>query len=123
MSGGSFNHALWVVQNDAGWWFWLPFVIYGCYGLRYLYGLSAAETVMGRVIRVCLTVSYLAMIFLVAFNGLGGFSFHLLAISSCLMITQQYAHCKRVGKIKPPESGTLLGRVVERMADKPKAHL
>lgn len=120
MSSGEFNHALWAIQNEAGWWFWLPFIAYGTYGLWYLYGLSAAETKMGRLIRVLLTLSYFAMIFIPAFNGLGAWSFHFIAIASCLMVTQQYAHCKRMGKITPAESPTVLGRVVERMAEPPK---
>ncbi len=117
MSGDSFNSMLWQVQQSAGWAFWFPFIGYGVYGLYYLYGLSAAETHVGRLIRVLLTISYTCMVFSPAFNGLGPYAFHLLGIASCLMIGQQYEHCRRLGKIKPPEAPTVLGRVVERMVE------
>lgn len=120
MSSGDFNHALWALQIAAGWWFWVPFVAYGLYGLWFLYGLSAAETMTGRVIRVMLVTAYFGMIFAPAFNGLGAYAFHLLAIASCLMISQQYAHCKRLGKITKPQSETFMGRMVERIAETPK---
>ena len=117
MSQGDFNQALWAVQNDAGWWFWLPFAIYGGIGLYHLYGLAAPVSGLGRLIRVLLTTGYVSMVFSPAFNGLGGYAFHLLAIASVLMVGQQYVLCKRQGRIKPPESPHFVGRLVERMAD------
>ena len=122
MSNESFNKALWTLQQDAGWAFWVPFIIYGIVILWHLYRLSAAETTLGRVIRVTLALACFFMIFIPAFNGLGGYAFHLLGLSVCMMVRQQYVICKLQGKIKPPESETVLGRVVERMVDKPKVN-
>lgn len=119
MSNEAFNKTLWALQVDAGWLFWIPFVCYGFYGIWYLYSLAAAETKMGRIIRVLLAVAFFSMIFMPAFNGLGPYAFHFLALSACMMITQQYKHCKAMGKITPPQAETVLGRVVERMVDKP----
>lgn len=119
MSERDFNQALWAIQSGAGWWFWLPFVVYGTIGLYHLYALAAPTTGLGRWIRVLLTLSYISMVFSPIFNGLGGYAFHLLAMASVLMVGQQYATCKRDGKIRPPESPTRLGRVLESMVEPP----
>jgi hypothetical protein len=117
MSTEGFNRTLWAIQTEAGWWFWVPFIAYGSCGLYIMYSLAAAETHLGRTIRVLLTLAYLSMIFIFAFNALGGYAFHLLAIGSVLIIYQQYQFCKASGKIKPATAETALGRVVERMVE------
>ena len=122
MSTESFNQALWAIQRDAGWFFWAPFVLYGLFGLWHLYSLAAAETKLGRWIRVVLGLAFFCMIFIPAFNGLGAFAFHFLGLAVCMMIRQQYVTCKAAGKIKPPESNHALGRMVERMTEKPKVN-
>lgn len=120
MSTEGFNQALWAIQREMGWWFWLPFVAYGLYGMWFLYRMPAAITKTDRRIRVLLAMAFTCMIFIPAFNGLGAYGFHLIAFATCLMITQQYGLCKAAGKIKPPEASTFLGRTVERMTDHPK---
>lgn len=111
----TFNEMLWHLPNELGWGFWLPFVGYGIYGLNKIYRLEPADTALGRLIRVVLTVALTGLVFTPAFNGLGPWAFHLLAIGSCLILKQVYATCAAVGKIRPPESVTAVGRMVERM--------
>lgn len=109
------NSILWSIPNDLGWWFWLPFIGYGVYGLNKIYRLSPAESILGRVIRVLLTMGLLCLVFTPVFNGLGPFAFHLISISACLILKQVYESCLAAGKIKPPESDTVMGRIVERI--------
>lgn len=118
MSEGGFNQALWAVQNDMGWWFWLPFVFYGGFGLRYTYLMPAAESARDRFIRVLLTLSYMSMVFSPIFNGLGGYAFHLMAIASLMARVEQYVQACRAGKIKPPEGGRFVERTLGRMVDR-----
>lgn len=117
MSEGEFNQALWAFQNWAGWWFWVPFPFYGGFGLCYLYSMPAAEGGRDRLIRVLLFVSYLSMLFTPAFNGLGGYAFHIMAFASLMARVDQYVQSKRAGKIRAPESHNFVGRLTERMVE------
>lgn len=110
----TFNQLLWDCVNWAGWYFWLPFVGYGIYGLSKMYRLSAAANGMGRLIRVLFTTAFLCLVFSPQFNGIGPFAFHLLAIGVCLWLRLTYAEYVRDGKIKPATAPTVIERMAER---------
>jgi hypothetical protein len=113
----SFNQILWNVTNALGWWFWVPFVVYGVIGLRLLYSLAPAATALGRMIRVILSMAFVSMIFTPIFNGLGPYIFHAIAIGMLLTIYQLYLGCKAAGLIQPPQGRTVLERTVSHMMD------
>lgn len=113
------NGYLWSLPDTLGWWFWLPFVGYGVYGLRKMYSMAEAQTALGRRIRVILTLAFLCMIGSSLFNGLGPYAFHLVGIGVCLICKQAYDQCKVAGKVgKPATSETAMGRLGERMMAK-----
>ena len=111
----TFNGILWGFVNDAGWWFWTPFIGYSAYGLNKIYRLAPAETNIGRAARVVQTVGFLCMAFIPFFNGLGPYAFHLIASAACIILKQVYDNCLAAGKIKPPEAATAAGRMAERL--------
>jgi len=108
------NDYLWFLPDRLGWWFWVPLPIYGTVGMFYMYKLAAPMTKLGRVIRVLLSIAFLALVFSPAFNGLGTWAIHFLALGTVLMIKQLYDQCLAAGKIVKPTSAT----VIERMADR-----
>lgn len=112
------NEYLWTVVNQLGWWFWLPFALYGAYGLHKMYSMAAARTALGRLIRTVLTLAFLCLLGTVMFNGLGPYGFHLLAIGVCLVCKQAYEQCKAEGRVDKPTSRTVMGRLSERMMAK-----
>ena len=113
-----FNAILWELQNGMGWWFWLPFAGYGTVGLVLMYRLPPAPTALARTIRTVLTISFVSMVFVFQFNGLGSFAFHLVTIGMVLTVYQRFVDSKKTGLIKPPQSDTVLGRAVEKMLDR-----
>lgn len=114
----TFNEALWDLVNHLGWWFWMPFVGYGVYSINLMYRLAPATSMLGRSARVIWTAAFLCMIFTPMFNGLGPYAFHLVSIGTCILMKQTYDACKAAGRIKPPESVTVAGRLAERVTDK-----
>lgn len=115
MSGDGLNAALWEAVNYCGWGWWLPLIPAAGVALYYLYQLSPAETGMGRLIRVLLTLACVCLIFIPAFNALGTVAIHLLVYSVALICRQQYRACVKHGKITEPVAETKLGRVAERL--------
>ncbi len=115
----TFNDYLWQVVNEAHWWFWAPFTFYAICGLTYIYRLAPAETSIGRTARVIQTMGFICMAFIPFFNGLGPYAFHCLAIAALLILKQIYDNCVRSGKIQPPQAATVVGRMAERIAEKP----
>ncbi len=113
-----FNKFHWEFQEWCGWWFWVPFIGYGIYGLNIMYRLAPAVTPMGRVIRVILTIGFFSMIFIFQFNGLGPYAFHFTVIGVLLINRQMYQACLRDGRIQKPQADTVLGRTVERMVER-----
>lgn len=114
----SFNEHLWQLVNDMGFWFWLPFVGYGVYGLNKIYRLAPAETATGRWARVFLVAGFISMVFTLQFTALRPICGHLVAIGVCLILKQAYATCIASGKIKPVEGATFIERTAHRMATK-----
>lgn len=114
----SFNEHLWRIINDLGFWFWLPFAVYGVYGLNKLYRLAPAETAIGRWARVFLVLGFVSMVFTLQFPALRPICAHLVAIGVCLILKQAYAACVEAGKVKPAEGGTFIERTAHRMAAK-----
>ncbi len=115
----TFNDYLWQIVNDAHWSFWAPFTGYALFGLNYIYRLAPAETTIGRSARVIQTMGFICMLFIPFFNGLGPYAFHLLAIAACLILKQVYDNCVKAGKIRPPQAETVVGRMAERIVEKP----
>lgn len=120
IDASSFNQHLWNLTNALGWWFWVPFVLYGLVGLRLLYSLAPAATALGRVIRVILSMAFVSMVFIPTFNGLGAYIFHAIAIGMLLTIYQLYLGCRAAGLIRPAQGRTILERTVSQMMDLPK---
>lgn len=114
----SFNEHLWQAINALEFWFWLPFPLYGLYGLNKIYRLAPAETGVGRWARVMLTMGFMSMVFTLQFTALRPICAHLVAIGVCLVLKQTYAACVASGKIKPAEGLTFIERQVHRMVSK-----
>ena len=120
IDASAFNQILWKITNALGWWFWIPFVVYGLAGLRLLYSLSPAATGLGRMIRVILSMAFVSMVFIPIFNGLGPYIFHAIAIGMIMTIYHLYLGCKAAGLIRPPQGRTILERTVSHMTELPK---
>lgn len=114
----SFNEHLWQLVNDFGFWFWLPFPLYGLYCLNKLYRMAPAETATGRWARVFLVMGSLCMVFTLQFTALRPICGHLVAIGVCLVLRQAYAACVATGKIRPAHGPTVIERQANRMMAK-----
>ena len=113
----TFNQMLWAGPDILGWYFWIPLVPCGVFGLWWVYQTASAESPLGRKLRVVLVMGFFCLVFLPVFNGLGPYALHLLAIGGTLYMKRRLDLDRESGRITKPTGATLMERVAEHLQE------
>ncbi len=109
------NSYLWYLPDHIGPWFWVPLSFIGAYGMFYMYRLAAPKTLLGRFIRLFLSLGFMGLIFTPAVSGIAPYAFYFVALGAGLTVKQIHSQCVANGHIKKSTAPTVIERLVDKI--------
>ena len=109
------NAYLWWLPDQFGPYFWLLLAPIGAYGMFYMYRLAAPSTLLGRFIRLFLSLGFMGLVFTPAVSGIAPFAFYFIALGAALTVKQIHMQCVANGHIKKSTAPTFVERLVDKI--------